>query len=204
MEKRWGLLERSPQTPKNFSRICYKIEPVSPGFSPGDARGGEALGGFLKEAPKPPRTFLEFLLTATGVLRRHQKNRFLKVEPVSPGFSPGDARGEAPCIRKQKNLPLPVGKGVRGMGAGKYAKGKADRQQKGKPPTVTTPSLPAFPYSRKVLRGPGDSFKSPPAFSPSAQENPRKINPIRLPREFLKKPLTNARRCGIIRPVMEA
>ena len=78
----------------------------------------------------------------------------------------GDARGEAPCIRKQKNLPLPVGKGVRGMGAGKYAKGKADRQQKGKPPTVTTPSLPAFPYSRKVLRGPGDSFKSPPAFSP--------------------------------------
>ena len=119
-------------------------------------------------------------------------------------FSRGDARGFAPCIRKQKNLPLPVGKGVRGMGAGKYAKGKADRQQKGKPPTVTTPSLPAFPYSRKVLRGPGDSFKSPPAFSPSAQENPRKINPIRLPREFLKKPLTNARRCGIIRPVMEA
>ena len=89
-----------------------------------------------------------------------------QVQPASPGFSPGDARGEAPCIRKQKNLPLPVGKGVRGMGAGKYAKGKADRQQKGKPPTVTTPSLPAFPYSRKVLRGPGDSFKSPPAFSP--------------------------------------
>ena len=31
----------------------------------------------------------------------------------------GDARGEAPCIRKQKNLPLPTGKGGRGDGGRK-------------------------------------------------------------------------------------
>ena len=29
--------------------------------------------------------------------------------PVPPGFSPGDARGEAPCIRKLKISPFPGG-----------------------------------------------------------------------------------------------
>ena len=36
----------------------------------------------------------------------------------------GDARGEAPCIRKQKNLPLPTGKGGQG-GWGQEIKPKA-------------------------------------------------------------------------------
>ena len=90
------------------------------------------------------------------------------------------------------------------MGARKHAKGKVDRRQKGKPPTVTTPCL-LTPLFEKSSEGFGGLFQeSPGVFPPSAQENPRKINPIRLPREFLKKPLTNARRCGIIRPVMEA
>ena len=31
--------------------------------------------------------------------------------PAPPGFSPGDARGEAPCIRKPKISPFPVGEG---------------------------------------------------------------------------------------------
>ena len=34
--------------------------------------------------------------------------------PVPPGFSPGDARGEAPCIRKPKISPFPGGEGGRG------------------------------------------------------------------------------------------
>ena len=32
-----------------------------------------------------------------------------QVQPVPPGFSPGDARGEAPCIRKLKISPFPGG-----------------------------------------------------------------------------------------------
>ena len=37
-----------------------------------------------------------------------------QVEPVPPGFNPGDARGEAPCIRKLKISPFPAGEGGRG------------------------------------------------------------------------------------------
>ena len=37
-----------------------------------------------------------------------------QVEPVPRGFSPGDARGEAPCIRKQKISPFPPGRGAGG------------------------------------------------------------------------------------------
>ena len=123
MEKRWGLLERSPQTPKNFSRICYKIEPVPPGFILGDARGGEALGGFLKEAPKPQELFWKFLLTATGVLRRHQKNRFLKVEPVPPGFSPRGCKGRSPLHKKTKISPFPPGRSLCERGSGGWGQG---------------------------------------------------------------------------------
>ena len=47
---------------------------------------------------------------------------------------PGDARGEAPCKKKAKNLPLPAGKGVRGMGARKQAKGSVGRWQRGHAP----------------------------------------------------------------------
>ena len=36
--------------------------------------------------------------------------------PVPPGFSPGDARGEAPCIRKLKISPFPPGRGSGGWG----------------------------------------------------------------------------------------
>ena len=41
--------------------------------------------------------------------------------PVPPGFSPGDARGEAPCIRKQKISPFPRGEGGRGDGGSKVS-----------------------------------------------------------------------------------
>ena len=36
--------------------------------------------------------------------------------PVPPGFSPGDARGKAPCIRKLKISPFPAGRGSGGWG----------------------------------------------------------------------------------------
>ena len=57
-----------------------------------EARGGENVGGFLKEAPKPPRTFLEFIFDRTNALRQsHAESLFqsqfnaARVQP--PGFS---------------------------------------------------------------------------------------------------------------------
>ena len=96
----------------------------------------------MKEAPKLPRTFLEFLLTATGVLRRRQKNRFLKVEPVPPGFSPRGCKGRSPLHKKTKNLPLPRrGRGGGGLSfpfgeGGQKSKLKAGAagNKEGKPP----------------------------------------------------------------------
>ena len=39
--------------------------------------GEENVGGFLKEAPKPPRTFLEFIFERTNALRQsHAKSLF--------------------------------------------------------------------------------------------------------------------------------
>ena len=39
--------------------------------------GEENVGGFLKEAPKPPRTFLEFVFDRTNALRQsHAKSLF--------------------------------------------------------------------------------------------------------------------------------
>ena len=39
-----------------------------------------------------------------------------QLQPVPRGFSHGDARGEAPCIRKLKVSPFPPGRGLGGWG----------------------------------------------------------------------------------------
>ena len=55
--------------------------------------------------------------------------------PVPPGFSPGDARGEAPCMKKTLVSPFPTGEGGRGDG-GKKASLRQGRQarRKASPP----------------------------------------------------------------------
>ena len=50
--------------------------------------------------------------------------------PVPPGFSPGDARGAAPCIRKLKISPFPAGEGGRGDGGKKEGKGRGQQAVK--------------------------------------------------------------------------
>ena len=56
----------------------------------------------------------------------------------------GDARGEAPCIRKQKNTPLPAGKGGRGDGGKKQAKGRASQCRWGQAP-LQAPQRQGYP-----------------------------------------------------------
>ena len=74
-------------------------------------------------------------------LRKPGKKRSLRVIPPPQGHlygrgiqcrtrsNAGDARGEAPCIRKLKTPPSPEGKGVGGMGAEKQAKSRVGRRQ---------------------------------------------------------------------------
>ena len=95
-------------------------------------RRGRGLGGWGKKrkvkagaaggkAGKPPSGFRK-----GRVIRRPPGQALRRVpqwqgQPVPPGFSPGDARGEAPCIRKLKNPPLPRrGRGLGGWGQKSY------------------------------------------------------------------------------------
>ena len=61
------------------------------------------------------------------------------------------------------------------MGAGKYAKGKVDRRQKGKPPTVTTPCL-LTPLFEKSSEGFGGLFQESPGVSPPLRTGKSKEN----------------------------
>ena len=53
------------------------------------------------------------------------------------GFSSGDARGEAPCIRKLKVSPFPLGRGLGGWGQQRQLTAGAAGDQEGKPPLRT-------------------------------------------------------------------
>ena len=71
---------------------------------------------------------------------------------AAPRPAPGDARGEAPCIKKAKNLPLPAGKG--GMGADKQAKGRIGRRQRGQAPRLV-PRRQGEPATKRASPPPG-------------------------------------------------
>ena len=55
-----------------------------------EARGGENVGGFLKEAPKPPRTFLEFVFDRTNALRQSQAESLLQSQFNAARVQPPD------------------------------------------------------------------------------------------------------------------
>ncbi len=112
-----------------------------------------------------------------------------RVPPTSSAASrpaPGDARGEAPCIKITLVSPFPTGEGGGGIG-GKKANQRQGRQATNRaslppgqrrqgesilpcpPPRRRGIRPPHHPASakynlRKVLGGSGDSFKSPPAY----------------------------------------
>ena len=58
-----------------------------------------------------------------------------RFNPCRVPSSPGDARGEAPCIRKLKS-PLPTGKGSGGWGQESKLKAGLAGDQQGKPPAT--------------------------------------------------------------------
>ena len=81
-------------------------------------------------SPGPPSPWLPALLVG---------NRLLPFSRRTVGTAPGDARGEAPCIKKPLSSPFPPGRGVGGMGAGNQTKGRVGgRQSRQAPPPGTT------------------------------------------------------------------
>ncbi len=132
--------------------------------------------------PPPPAGYSDGKVSRQRRGKPPASARYAAPAPVPLGFNPGDARGEAPCIKITLNLPLPRrGRGVGGMGAEKNTKDRGGRRQSRQAPcrvqqprAATTgeffrpeqvpAEVPSMIHSGKVLRGSGDSFKSPPAF----------------------------------------
>ena len=75
------------------------------------------------------------------------RRRIAPSAPAPPGFSPGDARGEAPCIRKPKNSPFPMGE-ERSASAGREDRGKKFMMRQAQPATEKS-SHPSKPTAAK-------------------------------------------------------
>ena len=137
---RWGTLERVPQTPQNFSKTGLRL----PGIGT-DAR----FRDFSCSLPLPYRPDTRGRACPAGhLLHRLRQCRFR--------LSPGDARGEAPCIRKLKIPPFPGGEGGWGDG-GRKASQKQGWQatRKARPP----------PGNGKVSQRGGELFQESPGAS---------------------------------------
>ena len=76
--------------------------------------GGRSIGGFLKEAPNPPRTFLEFIFDRTNALRQsHAESLFqsqfnaARVQPPDPlqGRVNRQRRGASPLRVRETPHP---------------------------------------------------------------------------------------------------
>ena len=65
------------------------------------------------------------------------------------GFSHGNARGEAPCIRKLKVSPFPPGRGLGGWGQQSKLKARAAGDKEGKPP-LRTPQRQGQPATSRA------------------------------------------------------
>ena len=130
------LLCRLPTLP-----LVYFVSPIPPprarrALFPGGK--GEIFSLFRRGLrPRHPGTYLLTALTdhaeqvscarEPAVQRSGREISCLKNVP--PGFSSGDARGEAPCMKKLWAPPFPLGRGAGGMGAEKQANREAGTRQ---------------------------------------------------------------------------
>ena len=103
----------------------------------GRTLGGRSIGGFLKEAPKPPRTFLEFIFDRTNALRQsHAESLFqsqfnaARVQPPDTCMtgSTDNARGASPC--RVRETPHPSAARLQPPDP---LQGRVNRQHRGKP-----------------------------------------------------------------------
>ena len=156
-EMRWGTLERVPQTPQNFSKTGLRL----PGIGT-DAR----FRDFSCSLPLPCRPDTRGRACPAGhLLRRFSQCRFR--------LSPGDARGEAPCIRKLK-IPPSQWEGGRGDG------GRKASQKQGWQATRKARPPPGNGKARSASKA-ENSFKSPPAHPCPLRALAPQVQPMPLP-----------------------
>ena len=101
----------------------------------------KAAGGSGKENTRPRRVPQRQVEPPTPETSPPPGAWFASLFQCRPGSAPGDARGEAPCIRKPKSPPSPSGKGGGGLSfpfgeGGQKSKLKAGAagNKEGKPP----------------------------------------------------------------------
>ena len=140
-----------------LSFLIFQHPPCSPAALVRPAPGERTISNAEVPLPRSPLSLAAGTVLRTGflsVLRRtgdaegSPPGRIpdWQVEPVPRGFSPGDARGEAPCIRKLKVSPFPPGRGSGGWGRQSKLKAGAAGDKEGK--------LPCGHHSSKVSRQP--------------------------------------------------
>ena len=69
--------------------------------------GEENVGGFLKEAPKPPRTFLEFVFDRTNALRQSHAGSLFQSQFNAARVQPPDPLQGRVSRQRQGGKPLP-------------------------------------------------------------------------------------------------
>ena len=75
----------------------------------------KAAGGSNKENTRPRRVPQRQVEPPTPETSPPPGAWFASLFQYRPGSAPGNARGEAPCIRKPKISPFPVGEGGGGL-----------------------------------------------------------------------------------------
>ena len=120
---------------------------------------------------------------------------FRRVSPYCFRLRRGDARGEAPCIRKLKISPFPGGEGGRGDGGKKQSKrrGRAGGKQ-GKPPLRTPQWHGQSATSRTSPRRAREAHSGAMLY-PKPKEACRKLQ-----QASFRKRITPCRRCLRLRP----
>ena len=105
-----------------------------------------------------------------------------QVQPVPPPAQARGCKGLRPLHMKSKNLPLPAGKGGRGMGAGNKAKGRVGGQQRMQAP-LRIPERQGQPATKNAsppadttaARSAGDQPGKPPKNHSSASSSRKAV-----------------------------
>ena len=123
---RRGTLERVPQTPQNFSRICYNTRIQPPGM-----QGAKMRRGTLERVPQTPQNFPRFVITPGFSPPPAREPPPLpsaaRVQPPSgclygmivqcrKRFSPRGCKGRSPLHKITLVSPFPLGRGAGGWG----------------------------------------------------------------------------------------
>ena len=143
-----GGVPSLPPAKPAFSLLCC---PHPPDPLPGGKGGPKVYfaGGYRPRHPctEPPAARTDPVVLVPGGIPCREP---LPVGfAANYGFSSGDARGEAPCIRKLKVSPFPLGRGAGGWGRQRQLTAGTAGDKEGKPP-LRTPQRQGQPATSRA------------------------------------------------------